>query len=498
MGHRSISAFLWGAGGTGARIAIQVVSQIVLARLLGPEQFGLFATGLVVVFFTNLIADAGLAYGLVQRKSVGEDDVRFIFTWQMMLAVAVSVSLYLGAPWIAQGFGDERMSDVVRWLSVAAIITSAGATSTALLRREMDFKTINIAGVAAYAVSFVGIGIPMAIAGFEVYALITAFLMQAVIISAICYWKMRHSVRPLLVHPDARGITGFGATVFGTNLVNWVMSSLDRAIVSAYLGVTSAGLYATVHNLINTPAQAALATLQPVFYAASAQVQGNHEQLRNGLRAMFSAICLFAMPVFVAISIVAETFILALYGTKWAGGEVVLGPLALAVPAMLLMGMSTPVLWTAGYPRREFQLQLPLAIVWALSCVAVAQLGSLALVSWVVFAMFVLRAGILIYATLLAVELPASALLPLFRPGVIVSGLVAVAAFATDRGLAIFAAGPHVKLIAVIATCAIAMIAGLRLVRGDLPPDLQRLLAKVGDRLPQGTLRSAFDLLLKA
>ena len=87
--NRSISAFLWGAGGTTLRIGVQVVSQIVLARILGPDQYGLFATALVVIFFVNLFADAGLTYGLASRPVVGEREVRFIFTWHMLISGAI-------------------------------------------------------------------------------------------------------------------------------------------------------------------------------------------------------------------------------------------------------------------------------------------------------------------------------------------------------------------------------------------------------------------------
>jgi len=484
--QRTIVAFLWGAGGTALRMAIQIVAQIVLARLLGPEQFGLFATGLVIVFFTNLIADAGLVYGLVQKRHVSDEDIRFIFTWQMVLSVVFALGLYAGAPLLAAGFGDGRLISVIRFLSVSSVVTSAGATAAALLRRGLDFRVLNIASVVSYAVAFLGIGLPLALLGLEVLSLVAAFLTQGAIASAITYAAVRHPLRPLFRYAGAGEVLSFGATVLVTNIVNWIMNSLDRAIVSATLGVTPAGLYATVSNLISVPALSLLSVLQPVFYAATANVQSRVESLASGLGTMLSATMLFATPVFVAVSVASETVVTALLGTKWTGGEAVMTPLALSVPAILLMGLSTPVLWNAGYQRREFQIQLPMAAVWVVVCYGAARFGSLAVVSWVVALLYFLRAAAIVGCTIRMVGIKARELVVLFMPGLIVSALVGSVAFWADR--AMHGAPPSLRLAGVIACCGMAQIGGITILRRRLPPEIVELLARLFEILPFKTL----------
>jgi len=384
----------------------------------------------------------------------------------------------------------------VEWLAASSLITAAGGTAGMLLRRNLDFRALNIAGVVSYGVAFFGIGIPMAWAGFAVYALIAAFLAQALIQSLICYRAARHPVAPLFRYDGARGIVGFGLTVFVTNLVNWVMSSLDRAIIGALMGVTATGLYATMQNLITVPAQSAVGMLQPVFYSASAKVQSNPNQLRQSFRGMMAGAALFVTPVFVAVGAVAKTFILALYGTKWAGGDVVLTPLALAIPAFFLMNMSTPVLWTSGYPRREFQVQLPMAFVWAVACYLAARYGTLAIVGWSVWAIYMLRAAVIVGITSACVGLPVRELPALFAPGVLVSALVAVAAITADHIGGALGAGPQFQLALIVVACGAALVLGLRLVLPLLPDELKQLLLTLADRLPRGTMRRAVGQVL--
>jgi O-antigen/teichoic acid export membrane protein len=496
--NRSISAFLWGAGGTALRIVIQVVAQIVLARILGPDQYGLFATALVVIFFVNLFADAGLTYGLASRPVVGDSEVRFIFTWHMLTSAAIAALLIGLAPLVAAAFGDPRLSAVVGWLALSSMITALGATANALLRRNLDFRTSNMAAVASYAIAFLGIGIPMALAGFEVMALVAAFLMQALIASAMMYWAARHPVRPLFRHSDAAGIVGFGATVLITNLVNWVMSSLDRAIVSSTLGTTATGLYTTMANLVNVPAQSALATLQPVLYVASSKAQDSVASLRSGLKAMLGAVVLFVAPVFAAVAVAAHTVVMALYGAKWVGGGVVLAPMALTAPAILLMGLSTPVLWSAGYPRREYQVQLPMVLVWAAICYAAAQSGSLALVAWTVAGLFHARALAIVALTIVAVRLPWREVPALFAPGFAVSAVTAATAAIVDRALDDLGLAAPPRLVAIIGCCGLAMLGSLACVRRQHCDDLRAILSRLGARLPRGRLRTAYARVLGA
>ena len=101
IGARSLTAVFWGSGGAIARIVLQFGAQVVLARLLGPEQFGLFAIGAVVVSFSNFFADVGIAYGLIQKANVTATDLRFITTWQFIIGTLVTLAVALAGNHIA-------------------------------------------------------------------------------------------------------------------------------------------------------------------------------------------------------------------------------------------------------------------------------------------------------------------------------------------------------------------------------------------------------------
>jgi len=485
LGKRSISAVLWGALGAFVRTGMQIGAQVVLARILGPEQYGLFALGMVVVLFSNFFADAGLAYGLIQRKSVSDSDIRFIFTWQMLLGAVVTGVLIAIAPWVGQFFDDVRLADVVMWLSFTCLINSFGATAQCLLRRKLDFKTVNVAAIVSYAIGFLVLGIPLAMMGYAVYALVVASLTQALLAAVWCFIKCRHPVRPLIWQDSSVDIIRFGATAFATSLLNWLMSNLDRMVIGRALNLTAAGLYSTVSNFITSPSVQLLALLQSVLYSASSRVQDSPRRLRKGFRTMFGVVALCMGPVFFSIAAIAPTVIEAVYGAKWMGGEVVLAPLAVAIPAYLLMGMAVPVLWASGNVTKEFKLQIPIAIMWVLVLIGISSTGSLAALSSSVCALYYVRAAIIIAATLKAVRVRALEIPVLLRAGVASTILVAGVAWLTDQAL-LESLSALPRLLVVMAACALALPVSIRLVRPWVRREVVMVVTKLAERAPGG------------
>lgn len=484
--HRSVTAMLWGAGGSVLRIVMQVVSQIILARLLGPELYGVFAVALVAVMLSGLFADVGLAYGLIQRPIVTDEDLRFVFSWQIILGVAMTLTLWRLAPTVASLGGDPRLETVVALLAPSCLINSAAAASGAMLRRKLDFRALNIAAVVSYGIGFFLFAIPMAIAGLGVYALVAGFMVQATIMAAMQYVAVRHPVKPLFWQASAPDILGFGATVLATNLVNWAMSSVDRAIAGSAIGTAAAGVYATASNLIMTPMTTLLALMQSVFYAASARVQDDRAQLARSMQTLFATVLLFVAPVFAGVAGSAETLFVTLYGAKWSGGGGVLAPLALAMPAYLLMGLATPALWNSGAIRKEFLLQLPIAAVWIAVLSLVAQAGSIVLLSWCVLGLVLLRAGVIIAATVGAVGLPLRTLLTACSGGIVVTAAVGIASVVADGALVpMLGHSPATTLLDIVA-CGLSMLVAIRIVAGWIDDDVLRLLSSLTGRVRGG------------
>lgn len=482
--ERAIAGVLWSAVGTALRVGMQLAAQIALARLLGPEPFGLFAVALVVIALSALFAEVGLAYGLIQKQEVVPNDVRFAFTWQVLFGLVVMGLVIACAGAIADALDDDRAAGVLRALAPGILLGALAATPTMLLRRRMAFKWLQLSGVAAYGVGYLGVGVPLALAGWEAGALVAAYLVYSTVLLVLAFWKAPHSLAPLPWYPQAPDAMRFGATALATNLVNWAMTGIDRLVVGKLYSLTAAGLYAQMHAFAYSPALTLLGTVQQVLYSAGAAVQDDHARLRSALATMIGAATLFAAPPFLTVALVSDTIVLALYGPRWEGAAALLTPLALAMPAIVTTGLVTPLLWNSGEIARELQVQLPVSLAWAMLCLMLALTAPLPAVAWGLAALLVLRAVLLTRAAMRALRLQISEALLAVRGGAAVAsatGLIVVVADSLARRAF---ESPAMWLGADILVGAIAMPLGIMATRYWLTLGLRVLLGQVAGRMP--------------
>jgi len=429
LAQRSISAALWGASGSMVQLVLQFGIQVVLARLLGPEQYGLFALAGVLVslggFFTF-----GITSALVQKRTVSAEDVRFANFWQLCIGTLVAAAVYLLAGPAAAFFQEPRVAPVIQALAVVCLVQALCSTAGALLQRELDFKSVQLATVGAYALGYGTIGIPLALAGYGVGALVMAFLAQTLALAALLYARARHPLGLAIRHRDAAWYARYAVTVSATHVNNWALMNLARVVVGKLFPSTAVGLYSLPYNLVTQLASTATGVQAPLF-SAGARVQGDAARLRTLFLSMLAATALIAAPAFVGMGAAAPTLVLALYGEPWAESAPLMRAFALAMPFFIATAVTTPMLWNAGRITHELKYQLPIVFVLA-AAAAVAAQHSLAAVGWAVFGIFVLRFVVITAAAMRALHLGVRELGTALRPGFLVSALVAAAILAVD------------------------------------------------------------------
>ena len=161
------STFLWSFLEQGGSKAIQLVVQIILARLLSPEAFGVLAILLVVTQISDSIAQSGLGMALIQKSDSNESSYSTAWWLSLGLAAVLYMAVFLAAPSISAFY---RMPDLIVYLRVLGVIVffnSANSIQRSFLERNMNFKSIFAATTFAALVSGIG-GIVLAILGFGV------------------------------------------------------------------------------------------------------------------------------------------------------------------------------------------------------------------------------------------------------------------------------------------------------------------------------------------
>lgn len=410
LGSRGVVAVKWTVAATAVRVVLQLGGQVVLARRLGPDVYGLFGIGMLVFTFSNFLATFGFGWALLQAKEVTDEDLRFAFTWQFVAGVTAMGAVILLAPGLAGFFHEPRAEAVIRWLSVACLLNAVAAPSVHLLMRDLDFRATGLIDAGSYAVGYLLVGLTLAWRGAGVGALVAAWLVQSLVKLVASYWLRPHPLRPLLWFPGARPLLATGSTVLATNLANWGLGNVDRVMVGRLLDAQAVGLFGLGSNLAATPTNL-LISAQPAFFSAAARLQDDRTALQRAFRQVLGAVWILVTPAFVLLALIAPDLVRGLYGDRWAGAGRVLAALALAMPAYLTWAMATPVLWNTGRKHLEAALQLPL-IGLAVAGFLVAGGRGIAQAGMVAAALYVARGAVMFAAAIRSVGLPVAELVP--------------------------------------------------------------------------------------
>ena len=493
LAHRAERALKWSALTTIARFALQLGAQVALARMLGPENFGVYGIGMAILTFVTFLSGSSFSWNLMLMPTVSDKDIRFSFTWQMLAGLLCAAAMFAAAPAIAVFFSDPRVEGMVQLLSLASLLMAASAPATCLLQRDLNFRVLGLIQVASYAAGYLAVGIPMAMKGYGAYALGAACVVQSAVTLIASYVARPHPVRPLFSHDGGSAALSTGRTVFFTNVVNWLLGNLDRVLIGRVLNAHAVGLYTVAYNLAQIPNVLLVGALQPAFLATGAKLQNDPRRLAQGWLLAVACILVLVTPAAVVAALLSADLVRLLYGQAWMDSAWVLAVLFVCLPAWACLGLTTPVLWNTGRKHQEFMLQLPLLAVavptwWLL---APSGIHGVALVSAVViFA----RAAIIVAAALNALQLRWTILLPYAARGLGLAAVCALAVLAgqhavaniTLPGVSLYAGG-----VCALAAMGLVIVAKPELLGVEARSALARLMPGFGARLyPAGVLAS--------
>lgn len=420
---RSLHALKWNYAGVAVRVIFQLIAQISLARLLGPETFGTFALAFLVVGLGGIVIEMGLGSALVQQRNLREEDIRLAYTRIAIAGVIAGAAIYFLANIPATFFDDERIAPVLRWLVPAFLLQGFGIVPLALLKRNLDFRAVQTIQMVAYIAGYLIVGIGCALLGADIWSLVAAITTTNLIVFAVSYALTRPPLLPLLMDPGTR-LPGFGAKVALTNVSNWIIENIDNLLIGKLFGAGALGLYSVSYNLVRTPTNHLVVALQTVLFPATSRAQDDPDRLRRGYVIVASAVAIIAFPLFTGIAAVSGTVIETLFGTHWANASGILVPLALAMTFHAVMAVAGPVLWGMGRPGVELKVQAWVALLLVAVLLLLAQF-SLKALAWGVFAVYGLRT---IWITVLlgnGIHIPLRRFLHALRGGLLLAASVA-------------------------------------------------------------------------
>jgi len=337
----AVRGTFWSALSTVSSRGLRFCITIVLARLLVPADFGLFAMSMLVIDIAELLSDLGLGAALIQRKHLEPEHLVTCFWANQMIGVFLWAVTVAAAPAAGAFYHNATVSPVLSVMALIFLIAPIGSVPWVLLNRELKFKELMIAQTIATVVRG-SVALTLAWRGFGVWSLVWGPLAGTVTGSIVnwsfCRW--RPSVGWSWRH--YRELFHFGKGVFGTRFLGYFAANSDNLITGRVLGAATLGIYNFAYQIPHLTETHLAPIVNRVLFPVMSQVQDDLERLRRGYLQSLRWIAMAAMPFAVALFVMAPELIPTVYGQQW---QPVVAPLQLLCAAGLAHAL-TSLVWT--------------------------------------------------------------------------------------------------------------------------------------------------------
>lgn len=300
------------------------ISNMVLARLLSPEVFGIIATVNMVVSFADMFTEAGFQKYLIQHQFVKDEKIEeylnVAFWTNLLLAVFLFFIIVLGSEYFATFVGCKGYEDVLIISSLALPLTSFSSIQEGYYKKNFEFKQLFYLNILGALIPFI-ITIPMAYLGYSYWALVcgnlSKYFLQAIFLTVKSKWK------PKLFFSFAILKKMFQYTIWTLfeKIVIWFSSQADVFIIGNILSVYYLGLYRNIQSTVTSLFVTIQLTIYPVMFSAISKEQNNSDKFEELVCNFQKYIAAFAVPLGIGTILYRDFIVKILLGEQWLRGS---------------------------------------------------------------------------------------------------------------------------------------------------------------------------------
>jgi len=318
----------------------------VLARLLGPEDFGLVAFATVFVDLSRTVAFAGIPTALI-RNAEWDDKVASTAFWGNLTLALAFVAILAGPGSIVLGYYySTEMGGVLSALSVALFVDAARATHEAKLQREFQYKSL--AKRAAIATALSGIlGIVLALLGWGVWALVANRLANSLLQTMIVWRACRWTPQLIFDFGVFSSLFKFGIYLSAAVVCGQIDRRIPELVAGVFLGPVAVGYYRIGARMIGIVQDLTIMPFQDTAIATFSRVDGP-DPLKQSFYQVTKIVTTIAIPVFFGFAIISNDIVPLLFGSKWEPSGDLMSIMAIASGAAIITNFAQPILVVVG------------------------------------------------------------------------------------------------------------------------------------------------------
>jgi O-antigen/teichoic acid export membrane protein len=313
---QSLNATIWTIIDIVFNKAIFFIATLVLARLLGPNEFGLI--GMIMVFFTigTTLVDSGLSVSLIRTANPDEAEYSTIFYMNLVMSLIAYLFIFIAAPFVADFYAQPILKSLIRIYCLGFIITAMRMIAQTMLIREMNFKKIAILNIPGNIVGLI-IGVWMAMNEYKVWSIVGLYLTTQ-IVATMMYWifikwrpKIVFSIEKMKSHWN------FGYKLMISAQLNTIFDNIYNILIGKFYSVQSLGYYERAYTFNNYPVSILSGIISKVSLPLLSQISEDKQRTLRVYRKILMLSFYISAPLMLGALVLAKPLFILFLGEQW-------------------------------------------------------------------------------------------------------------------------------------------------------------------------------------
>lgn len=313
---KTVSGILWSAVDRFGNVLLQFVVNLVLARLLTPEDYGCIGMLAIFIAVSQTLIDGGFCSALIQKQDVTSKDYSTIFYWNIAFSGILYALLYAMAPAVSNFFHMPILRDVLRVLGLVLPVSSLGIVQRVQLRKQLKIKQLALVNISSLVISAI-ISIRMAFIGYGVWSLVALQVLNNLIASVVFWFITKWKPLWYFSVTKLKGLFSFGGYLLAASILQEFSKNVQGVIIGHNFSAMEMGLYSQAKKLEEVACSTFTHIIVQVMFPVYSEFQNEMERLRLELKNNIRLISFVIFPIMSILIVIANDLIPFLFGDGW-------------------------------------------------------------------------------------------------------------------------------------------------------------------------------------
>lgn len=328
-------------------IAISLLGNILIARLLTPEEIGLYSVSLAVIGIAQVLRDFGMGSYLIQEKDLRDEHIRTVFGFSLLIGSTLFLVVFFSAPILSEFYDEARMVEILQISSLNFFVLPFCTISLSLLRRSLIFNRLAVVAVSAAIVGFM-VTVGLAWNGFGAKSMAIGAVVTNIVTGAGA-WFAREDRRLLMPgFSEWRSVLHFGSRTSAAAVITTISMDINDLVVGRILGMGSVAMISRAQGLMYLFHRDLMGAIRNVAFPAFARCYHDGQDLEAQHIRSVSYITVFAWPFYAFVSLYSLELIRFLFGNQWDEAAQLVPWFCLAGAASATSNLVSPLLIARG------------------------------------------------------------------------------------------------------------------------------------------------------